>query len=155
MNHKSEFFKTGPCGISYKGELVGVTLDSPLLNIEPKLYESKSNQIGNKSVCKIITNMRITVSANVKEIAVDFANFFDDAEEISDVILGDDVLITGGNLCLSPVSRNDKISYCFPKAVLISEAVHACKNSKEHYLKMNFEVYEDFEGVLMEKYSTD
>ena len=48
-------------------------------------------------------------------------------------------------------SNEDNVSYCFPKAVLIPEAVYAFKNTKDHCLKMNFEVFEDADGILMQR----
>ncbi len=153
MNCNAEFFKIGPCRIGYKGKLVGVTLDSPLLNFEPELYEAKCDQAGGKIIHKVITNMNITVSAEVRQIDNSFASFFDANGEIINVVFGKDVLITGGELCLLPVFGDDRTWYCFPKAVLISETVYAYKNIKEYCLKINFEVYEDSEGVLMQKFS--
>jgi hypothetical protein len=153
MNCNAEFLKLGPCSIGYKGKFVGVTLDSPLLNIEPDFYEARCNQIGGKVISKIVTNMNITVSAEVKEIDNAFADFFDVDGGITNVVFGEDVLTTGGELCLSPIADDDRVCYCFPKAVLIHETVYAYKNKKHHCLKMNFEVYEDLEGVLIQKFS--
>ncbi len=153
MNCNAEFLKIGPCSIGYKGKLIGVTLDSPLLNIEPEFYEAKCDQVGGKVIRKIITNMNITVSAEVKQIDNAFANFVDANGKISNVVFGKDVLTTGGELCLAPVFGDDRTWYCFPKAVLIPETVYAYKNTKDHCLKINFGVYEDSEGVLMQKIS--
>ena len=153
MNCNTEFLKIGPCRIGYKGTFIGVTLDSPLLNIEPEFYEAKCDQIGGKVIRKVITNMNITVSTEVKEIDNTFANFLDANGEITNIVFGEDVLTTGGELCLIPITGNDNIWYCFSKAVLIPEAVYPYKNTKNHYLKLAFEVYEDSEGVLMQKIS--
>lgn len=152
MNCNAEFLKTGPCRINYKGKLIGLTLDSPLLNIEPEFYEARCDRAGGKAVSRIIANMNIIVSAEVKEIDNNFANFFDADGEISNVVFGEDVLTTGGKLCLSPVTGGGGLCYCFPKAVLIPEAACAYRDRKEHYLKLEFEVYEDSEGVLMQKF---
>ncbi len=153
MNYNAEFFKTGPCSIAYKGAVIGMTLDSPLLNIEPELYEAKCNQIGGRSIRKIITNSKITVSATVKETDNAFANFLAVNGKITNVVLGKDVLVTGGELSLSPIAGDDNIRYCFPKALLIPETVYAYKNTDDHCLKLAFEVYEDSEGVLLQKIS--
>jgi len=153
MNCNAAFFKIGPCSIGYKGKLIGVTLDSPLLNMEPEFYEAKCDQIEGKVIRKVITNMNITISAEVKQIDNAFANFLDANGEISNVVFGKDVLTTGGELYLSPLFGDDRICYCFSKAVLIPETVYAYKNTKDHYLKLDFEVYEDSEGVLMHKFS--
>ena len=153
MNCNSEFFKIGSCHISYKRRLIGVTLDSPLLNIEPEFYEAKCDQVGDKIIRKVITNMNITVSAEVKEIDNNFANFFDADGKITNVVFGENVLTTGGELCLSPIGGSDDIWYCFPKALLIPEKVYPYRNTKDYCLKINFEVYEDSEGVLIQKFS--
>jgi len=153
MNFNTEFLKTGPCCISYKGKLIGVTFDSPMLNIDPEFYEAKASKIGDKTISKVITNVKIIVSADIKEINSDFTNFFNVSGDITNIVFDRNVLLTGGHLCLSPVSGNKSISYCFPKAVLIPESVYVYRNNKEHYLKICFEVYEDFDGLLMEKHS--
>ena len=153
MNCNAEFLKTGPCNISYKGELIGVTLDSPLLNFEPDFYEAKCNKIEAMTIHKIITNMKTTVSVDIKEVNNAFANFCDANGNIINVVFGEDVLTTGGVLCLSPISKDDSHFYCFPKAVLIPEAISTYKKTKNYCLKIIFEVYEDLEGVLVEKHS--
>ena len=152
MNCNTKFLKTGPCCVSYKGKLIGVTLKSPLLNIAPEFYEAKRSQIGDKVMSKVTTNIKITVSAYIKGINSNFANFHDASGDITGIAFNRNVLLTGGYLCLSPVFRSNSISYRFPKTVLIPESVYAYKNNKEHYLKMDFEVYEDLDGVLMEKH---
>jgi hypothetical protein len=151
MSWNTDFLKIGPCVIAYKGDVVGVTLDSPFIKFEPEFYEAKKDSIGGKAVHKILTNMNITVSVEVKEIDNAFAVFFDESGKITNVTFGQDILTTGGALTLSPISNEDNISYSFPKAVLVPEAVYAFKNTKDHCLKMNFEVFEDSEGVLMQK----
>lgn len=153
MNCNAEFLKIGPCNIGYKGELIGVTLDSPLLNFEPEFYEAQCKQIEAKTIQKVITNMKITVAVDIKEINKAFASFCDANGDITNVALGEDVLTTGGVLCLSPISRDDSNCYWFPKAVLIPERVSAYKKTKDYCLKIIFEVYEDLEGVLIEKHS--
>jgi len=153
MNSNTEFLRIGPCNIGYKGERIGVTLDSPLMNIEPGFYESICDKAEDQTVCKIITNMKIIISAEVNKINIAFANFYDANGEITGITFGKDVLTTGGELCLSPVFGDDSICYCFPRAVLVPEIVYACKRAKDYYLKIYFEVYEDSEGVLIQKYS--
>ncbi len=130
-----------------------MTLDSPSLNFEPDFYEAKCNKIEAMTIQKIITNMKTTVSVDIKEVNNAFANFCDANGDIINVVFGEDVLTTGGALCLSPVSKDDSHFYCFPKAVLIPEAISAYKKAKNYCLKIIFEVYEDLEGVLVEKHS--
>jgi hypothetical protein len=151
MSWNTDLLKIGPSVIAYKGEVIGVTLDSPLIKFEPEFYELRKDTMGGKVIRKILTNMNISVSVEVKEIDNAFAVFFDESGKITNVTFGQDILTTGGALTLSPISNEDNISYCFPKALLIPEAVYAFKNTKDHCLKMNFEVFEDSEGVLMQK----
>ena len=153
MNCNEEFLKTGPCSISYRGEHVGVTLDSPLLNSKPEFYETQCNRIGYKTVRKVIANMNIIISVDLKEINSNFAKFLDASKETTNVVFGEDVLMTGGGLYLSPVSGNSSIEYYFPKTVLVPESAYAYKKSKDYHLKIYFEVHEDSEGVLIHKYS--
>ncbi len=148
-----EFSKIGPCIVAYKGLVIGITPDSPLLNIEPELYEANCNHIGNNAVSKIITNMKITVSAKINRINNAFADFFAGDEGVTNIIFGKDVLTTGGKLSLLPIDGNNNFWYCFLKAVLIPESARACKSMNEYYLKLEFEIYEDSEGVLMQKFS--
>lgn len=152
MNCNEEFLKTGPCIISYKREHIGVTLDSPLLNFEPEFYEARCNQTGYKTVRKIVTNMKITISVSLKQVDRNFAKFYDVRGKMIRVVFEEDVLVTGGILRLSPVSGGE-MAYCFPRTVLIPESAYAYKDQENYYLKIRFEVYEDSEGVLLEKYS--
>lgn len=153
MNCNAEFLKTGPCNIGYKGEHIGVTLDSPLLDFEPEFYEAKCNQIEAETIQKVIMNMKITVAVDIKEINKAFASFRGADGGVTDVTFGEDVLTTGGVLCLSPIFGDDSNCYCFPKAVLIPETVSAYKKTRDYCLKIIFEVYEDLEGILIEKHS--
>jgi len=134
MNFNTEFLKTGPCRVSYKGKLIGITLDSPSLNIKPKFYEAECSKIGNKTVSKVITNTKTTVWVDIKDIDNDFASLHNAFGDITDIIFGRNVLLTGGHLYLSPVCRSKSISYCFLKAVLIPESVYAYIKSKEFHL---------------------
>ena len=52
MSLNAEFLKIGPCAIAYKGEVIGVSLDSPLIKMEPEFYEAKKDTIGGKAVHK-------------------------------------------------------------------------------------------------------
>ena len=153
MNCNEEFLKTGPCSISYRGEHIGVTLDSPLLNFEPGFYEAQCNRIGYKTVRKVIANMNIIISTDLKEINSNFAKFFDASSEAANVVFNEDVLLTGGGLCLSPLSEDSGIEYYFPRTVLVPESAYAYKKNKDYHLKIHFEVHEDSEGILMHKYS--
>jgi len=123
----TEFFKTGACKIVYKGKVIGVTQDSPLLNIEPEFYEAQCDQNG---ASKIIMNMKISIFMEVKETDTAFVK---------------EIPATGGVLTLLPVSDEDNISYCFPRAVFMPNTEDSCH-------KMIFEVYEDSEGVLIKKF---
>ncbi len=153
MNCNEEFLKKGPYCVSYKGEYIGVTLDSPIMNFEPDFYEALCNQTGCETVCKIITNIKIKISISLKEPDRNFASFYDAQGKKINIIFDENVLITGGSLCLSPVAGNENITYCFPRTVLIPESAFAYKNTEGCCLKINFEVYEDSEGVLIKKYS--
>jgi hypothetical protein len=124
----TNFFKTGACKIVYKEKFIGVTQDNPVLNIEPEFYEAQCDQNG---VSKIIMSMKISVFMEIKEIDTNFV------KEIP--------ASTGGVLTLLPVSDENNISYCFPRAVFIP-------NTKDSCHKINFEVYEDSEGVLIKKF---
>jgi len=151
MDFKTEFFKIGPCSVAYKGAIIGATVGSPQLNVEPGFYEAKCDQIDGKSVSKVIVDTKITVSLALKEVDGGFANICCPNEKITNVVFGEDVLTTGGNLCLFPIDNTN--SYWFPKAVLVPETVSAHKNAKDPYLKMNFDIYKDLDGVLIEKHS--
>lgn len=153
MNCNEEFLKTGPCSISYKREHIGVTLDSPRLDFEPEFYEARCNQSGYKTVRKIVTNMKITISVNLKQISGNFASFYDVPGKTAKVVFDKDVLETGGILRLAPLSGDGSIAYCFPRSVLVPESAYAYKDPENYCLKIKFEVYENSEGVLIEKYS--
>ncbi len=123
----TNFLKTGACTIVYKGKVIGVTQDSPLLNIEPEFYEAQCDQNG---VSKIIMNMKISIFMEVKETDTAFVK---------------EIPATGGTLTLLPIHDENNISYCFPRAVFMPNIEDSCH-------KMIFEVYEDSEGVLIKKF---
>lgn len=127
MNWDTYFLQTAPYKVAYKGKIIGITQDSPLLNIEPEFYEAKRDHNG---VSKIVMNMKINISMEIEEVDIGFAKDMQD---------------TGGSLTLLPVSEDDNISYCFPKAVFVP-------NTEENCYKISFEVYEDSEGVLIKKF---
>ena len=139
MNCNAGFFKTGPCIIAYKGAVIGVTSDGPLLNIKPEFYEAKCSRTGSKTVGKIIMNMKITVSVKIRKI--------------NGIVFKRGMLLTGGELSFTPCGGNNNIRYCFPRTVIISETARAGEDMNQHYLKLEFEVFEDSEGILIQKFS--
>lgn len=153
MNCNTDFFKTGPYRIEYRGKPVGVTLDNPRLDIIPELYEAKRYYVSGKAVRKIITNMKFIISVELKGTDVDFAKLPPENEKNSKAVFAENVLATGGELCLSPFSGEQNISYCFPRAVLMPETACCPGNATGRRLKLKFEVYEDAEGVLLRKIS--
>jgi hypothetical protein len=153
MDCNVDFLQIGSCNIAYKRKHIGVTLDSPLLNIEPEFHEAISTNSGNKIIRKVIAGMKMIISAEMQEIDSAFADLVEVDDKTTNIIFGRDVLTTGGGLCLSPISGEDNIYYYFPKTVLIPETVYVYKNTEAHYLKINFEIHEDFEGVFMQKCS--
>ena len=151
MNCETEFLGAEQYAIEYRGKHIGVTQERPLLTMMPELYEAGEGIIDGKTASKIITNMSVAVFVAMKEIDSAFADFSDGSGEITEVVFGEGVLDTGGELDLLPISAEDDVSFCFPKAVLMPEAVYPYKNTKEYCLKMHFEVFEDPEGILMQK----
>ncbi|MFA7184218.1 MAG: hypothetical protein WC082_04960 [Victivallales bacterium] len=148
MNCNTDFLKIGPCKVEYRGKTVGVTFGEPRLDIIPGLYEAKCCCTKSKTVRKIVTDTKFVVSAELSETDNDFARFFSVKAESGKVTFAENILNTGGELCLSPIDGKRNICYCFPKAVLVPKAASAggC-------LRLRFEVYEDPEGILVRKIS--
>lgn len=153
MNCNSEIFESGAYVIAYKGKDVGISLDKPRLKMKAGLYEAKSERIGSKSVCKIITDMKITLFVKVKEVNDSFAALTDTREKSGGVIFNPAILETGGELRFSSCAANGGECYCFLKAVLIPGAAYACRKSRDNHIGLEFEVYENAEGILIRKLS--
>ncbi|MDD5596928.1 MAG: hypothetical protein PHV82_03220 [Victivallaceae bacterium] len=148
MNYNTDFLKTGPCRVEYRGKPLGVTFTDPRLDIISELYEAKCCCIKDKAVRKIVANVKFVVSAELRETDKAFAALFFVNAGNGKVRFAESILITGGELRLSSVNGKRDICYRFPKAVLIPEAV-----ADGGGLRLRFEVYEDPEGVLIRKIS--
>jgi hypothetical protein len=151
MSFNTSNFKIGACTISYKGTVLGGTQSGPSFNIEPEYYESKCDQAGGRVVRKVITNMKITVTAELKEIDSGFAQILDGNGKITTALVGSDLLGNGGALILTPVDASDTVGYSFPNAVISPKTEYAFKAEEDHVLKIEFEVFPDAGGVFMEK----
>ncbi|MCP3967479.1 MAG: hypothetical protein GY750_07080 [Lentisphaerae bacterium] len=152
-NINKELFKHGSCVVSYKNNAIGATINGPAFSIEPEYYESKCDQTGGRVVRKIITNLKINVSAEVMEIDKAFSKILDSSGKITSSMIGDDLLGTGGELSLIPTDNADKTGYRFPNAILLPETDYEFKSSEDHTMKLSFEIHEDSSGILMEKIS--
>lgn len=153
MKRKANFFKTGPYRVDYRGKYIGTTLAAPRLEVIPELYEAKRYYLKGRAVRKIITNMKFVVAAEVKDTDNRFAELLPKNAERGKVIFAEHVLATGGELCFSPAAGKQNIRYRFPRAVLIPEAAGFQAETGNGGLKLKFEVYEDSEGVLIQKIS--
>ncbi|QSH40115.1 hypothetical protein P0136_01365 [Lentisphaerota bacterium ZTH] len=150
-NINKELFKHGSCVVSFKGSTLGATVDGPSFNIQPEYYESKCDQAGGRIIRKIITNLKINVAAEILEIDNTLRRIFDSDGKITGALIGTDLLNDGGELTLIPTCKQDKTGYRFPNAILLPEADYQFKSTEDHTMKVNFEIHENNDGVLMEK----
>ncbi|MDD5697094.1 MAG: hypothetical protein PHH77_00605 [Victivallaceae bacterium] len=152
MIYHAEFFEEGPWIVAYKGTAVGVTAELPRFRFEPGFYESRCDRSEGEAVCKIIAHLNLTVSVNVRDIAETFAGFSASGPAAAGVVFRKEVLRTGGELRLTPLVGGGKTGYRFLRTVLISEAAQAYRSMDGKCLKLDFEVHENPEGVLLEKF---
>jgi hypothetical protein len=144
-------FKLGACTLTYKSTVLGATDGGPKFDFEPEYYESKCDQSGGRVVRKICTNVKITVSAAFKEIDDAFTQILDATGKITTSEIGKDLLTGGGALLLTPIDAADTHGYSFPNAVIVPKGSYSFKAEEDHTLELQFEIYADESGVLMER----
>jgi hypothetical protein len=133
---------------------IGISPDNPCLKIQPELYEAIKERIGKENASRIIVNNKIILSAVIKNINKKFADLSKNKKGFQQVVFNEDVLLTGGELCFSPAPGENGTKYSFPKTVIRPESVCIFKHPEGYILKIDFELHEDSDGVLMRKFFT-
>ena len=151
MSFNTDNFKIGACAVSYKSTDLGGTQNGPSFSIEPEYYESKCDQAGGRVVRKIVTNVKINLKVELKEIDAGFAQLLDANDQIATSLIGSDLISSGGVLLLTPVDSNDTVTYSFPNAALSPQTEYAFKSEEDHSLILEFEIFPDANGIFMER----
>ncbi len=144
-------FKIGSCALTFKEQVLGGTQSPPQIKIEPQVYESKCDQSGGAVLREIVTGMKVSISAELKEIDAAFAALLDNEDELNLAIIGTDLLTRAGLLRLTPVNPDDHTGYEFPNAVMRPGCTYRLDGSQEHALSVEFTAYPDASGVIMKK----
>lgn len=144
-------FKIGSCALTFKEQVLGGTQTPPQIKIEPQLYESKCDQSGGLVLREIVTGMKVTISAELKEIDKAFAVLLDNGDELNTAIIGTDLRNRSGLLRLTPVNPDDHTGYEFPNAVMRPGCTYRLDGNQEHVLAVEFTAHPDQAGVIMKK----
>lgn len=144
-------FKIGSCALTYKDQVLGGTQSAPQIKIDPQIYESKCDQSGGLVLREIITGMKVTITADLKEIDTAFAAMLNNQDELNAEIIGVDLKSKGGVLRLTPVNAGDSVGYEFPNAVIRPSCTYKLEGTQEHVLSVEFSAYPDDSGVIMKK----
>ncbi len=148
-------FKIGSCALTFKNQVLGGTQNPPQIKIEPQVYESKCDQSGGAILREIVTGMKVSISADLKEIDKAFETMLDDTGEINLGLIGVDLKSRSGLLRLTPVNPDDKAGYEFPAAVMRPSCTYRLDGNQEHVLAVEFTAYPDSSGVIMKKISVN
>ena len=148
MKTFNKYLKSQNSIVIYNNLILGKTSDGFSLNFEPGIYESRVKNIGNKAISKIISNSKITVSVTLHGIINKIAKFNEERE----VVFKEYLSAAGGELIISPINANESCSFRFPKTILVTPELKE-KSCSEKGCELVFEVYEDFQGIFMEKHS--
>ena len=152
MNFDATKFKMGSAVVSFGSAALGGTADGPKISIKPEFYESKVDQAGSRPVRKIVTDVKILVTAQFKEITGAIALLLDADKAITSDLIGSDVYASANRkaLLLTPIEAGDNDCYSFPAAVLLPQGDYQLSGTKEHEIELTFEILPDTDGLFME-----
>jgi hypothetical protein len=152
MSLNAENFKIGACALVWKGVMLGGTQDAPAIKIEPSYTESFDAQTFKQALDKTLQQMKITITADVKDIDTAFGLVMDENGKLTAGSLGQRVSADAGELLLIPYNPQDPIGYRLPRAVLMAHTKYVFNDIAEHNIELEFEALPDNTGILMEKF---
>ena len=152
----SRNFKIGPCAVIFKGDVLGITKNSSVLEFKSIYYDVKCSQGYDQSLEKQLRGMTISLITEIMSVDNGLGLFFDEYECITSDRLGERQKQNGGELLLTPINPSDMVAYRFPNALLLRNSRCAFNTNEEHTLQLEFEAsYIEEEQILFERISVD
>ena len=152
----SRNFKIGPCAVIFKGDVLGITKNSSVLEFKSIYYDVKCSQGYDQSLEKQLRGMTISLITEIMSVDNGLGLFLDENECITLDRLGERQKQNGGELLLIPINPSDMIAYRFPNALLLRNSRCAFNANEEHTLQLEFEAsYIEEEQILFERIPVD
>jgi hypothetical protein len=156
MSLSTQNIKIGPCSITYKGELLGITSSSSILSFNSNCYDVKCNKTHDQVLEKRLTGMEITFKTEIFQVDKGLDFIFDDNGALTLDELGKRMSHEGGELLIVPINPNDKTAYRLPNAIVVNNSVCSFNTNEEYTLKLEFEAnYNDGEEILIQRLDAD
>jgi hypothetical protein len=152
----TKIFKIGPCSITYKGELLGITRNSSSLNFNYSYYDVKCNKTHDQVLEKRLTGMQIYFKTEIFQIDKGVSFLLNEDNTLTLDELGKRQSTRGGELLIVPISPNDKTAYRLPNALVVNQGELSFNNTGEYTLSLEFEAnYNDGEEILITPLDAD
>jgi hypothetical protein len=156
MSSQTQNFKIGPCSISYKGELLGITSNSSTLSFDFSYYDVTCNKTHDQVLEKRLTGIQISFRTEILQIDKGINYLLNENKTLTLDELGQRQSPRGGELLIVPVSPHDKTAYRLPNALVVNQGELIFNNVDEYILKLEFEAnYHDGEEILIEPMDAD
>ena len=150
MSSQTQNFKIGPCSITYKDELLGITNNSSTLSFNFVYYDVKVNKTHDQVLEKRLTGMQIIFKTEIMEVDKGLDFIFDGNNTLTLDELGKRISQEGGELLIVPINPNDKTAYRLPNAIVVNNSDCSFNTNEEYGLKLEFEAnYNDGEEILI------
>jgi len=156
MSSETQNFKIGPCSITYKGELLGITNNSSTLSFNFGYYDVTCNKTHDQVLEKRLTGMQISFKTEILQVDKGLDFIFDGNDTLTLDELGKRMSNEGGELLIVPINPNDKTAYRLPNALVVNNSNCSFNTHEEYALKLEFEAnYNDGEEILIQRINAD
>ena len=156
MSLNTQNIKIGPCSITYKGELLGITSGSSVLTFKFSNHDVKVNRTHEQVIDKRLTGIHIYFKTEIFQIDKGVNHLLNENKTWTLDDLGRRQAPHGGELLIVPVSPHDKTAYRLPNALIVNQGELTFSNSDEYTLELEFESnYNDGEEILIEPLDAD
>jgi hypothetical protein len=156
MSLNTQDIKVGPCSITYKGELLGITSNSSVLSFRFTNHDVKVNRTHEQVIDKRLTGVHIYFKTEIFQIDKGVNHLLNENKTWTLDDLGRRQAPHGGELLIVPISPNDKIAYRLPNALVVNQGVLSFSNTEAYTLQLEFESnYNDGEEILIEPLDAD
>lgn len=156
MSSQTQNFKIGPCSISYKGELLGITNNTSSLSFNFGYYDVKVNKTHDQVLEKRLTGIEILFRTELLQVDKGIDYILNENKTLTLDELGKRMSHEGGELLIVPISPHDKTAYRLPNAIIVNQGELTLSNSNEYTLELEFEAnYHDGEEILIQSMDAD
>ena len=156
MSSQTQNFKVGPCSISFKGELLGITNNTSTLSFNFGYYDVKCNRTHDQVLEKRLTGIEILFRTEILQVDKAIDHILNEDKTLTLDELGKRMSHEGGELLIVPLSTHDKTAYRLPNAIIVNRGELNLSNSDEYTLGLEFEAnYHDGEEILIQSMNAD